>query len=60
MYKVVEYGNVLEDTQIVYTGNLKANRDKFDEFDTVDYQKLPAGKLTVDNLNDAGIKNLQN
>ena len=37
---------------------LNANRDKFDEFDTVDYQKLPAGKLTVDNLNDAGIKKL--
>ena len=37
---------------------LNANRDKFDEFDTVDYQKLPAGKLTVHNLNDAGIKKL--
>ena len=28
MYKVVKYGNVLEDTQIVYTGNLKACRYK--------------------------------
>jgi hypothetical protein len=37
---------------------LNANRDKFDEFDTVDYQKLPSGKLTVDNLNDTGIKKL--
>ena len=37
---------------------LNANRDKFDEFDTVDYQKLHAGKLTVDNLNDDGIKKL--
>jgi hypothetical protein len=28
MCKVVKYGNVLEDTQIVYTGNLKACRYK--------------------------------
>lgn len=28
MYKIVRYGNVLEDTQIVYTGSLRACRDK--------------------------------
>ena len=37
---------------------LNANRDRFDEYDTVDYQKLPDGKLTVDNLNEKGIKKL--
>lgn len=28
MYKVVKYGNVLEDTQVVYTGSLRACRYK--------------------------------
>jgi hypothetical protein len=37
---------------------LNANKDKFDEFDTVDYQKLPDGRVTLDNLNDKGIKKL--
>lgn len=28
MYKVVKYGNVLENTQVVYTGSLRACRYK--------------------------------
>jgi len=37
---------------------LNANRDKFDENHTIDYQKLPTGRLTLDDLNDSGIKKL--
>ena len=37
---------------------LNNNRDKFTAEDSNDYQELPKGKLTVDDLNDAGIKKL--
>lgn len=37
---------------------LNNNKDKFTKEDAVDYQELPDGKITLDDLNDAGIKKL--
>lgn len=58
MCKVVKYGNVLEDTQIVYTGNLKACRYKLsmikNEYSRKRWATIRVNKDCLDVMNGIG------
>ena len=58
MYKVVKYGNVLENTQVVYTGSLRACRYKLsmikNEYGRKGWATIRVNKDCVDVINRIG------